>query len=67
MFETTDEAGDQALARRREARRRELRSLFDELARVERCRAHLVQEADERGDWQAAGYSSSAEWLAEIR
>jgi hypothetical protein len=55
------------LEQEREARRRELGMLAERRKRYEREIAELVREADARGDWQRAGCSSSAEWLAQIR
>jgi hypothetical protein len=52
--------------RRREARRVELRSLCVEEARIKARVTQLVREADDDGDWQAAGCSSSAQWLAQV-
>jgi hypothetical protein len=52
--------------RRREARWVELRSLCVEEARIKARVTQLVREADDDGDWQAAGCSSSAQWLAQL-
>jgi hypothetical protein len=57
---------DHALEARREARRRELRSLEEQEARIARRRMQVVREADDEGDWKAAGFASSAAWLAQI-
>jgi hypothetical protein len=62
MFATVDGVVDQ----RREARRRELRSLCQQEARIKQRVMQLVREADDDGDWQAAGCSSSAQWLAQL-
>jgi hypothetical protein len=66
MFATLDGAVDQVRERRREARRRELRSLCEQEARIKQRVTQIVREADDDGDWQAAGCSSSAQWLAQI-
>ncbi|HET6171781.1 MAG TPA: hypothetical protein VFD90_04200 [Gaiellales bacterium] len=57
---------DQGLERRREARRRELCSIFEQEARRQQRVTQIVREADDDGDWQAAGCCSSAQWLAQI-
>jgi HNH endonuclease len=66
MFATADGTIDQARERRREARRRELRSLCEQEARIKQRVTQIVREADDDGDWQAAGCSSSAQWLAQV-
>ena len=66
MFATLEGTVDQARERRREARRRELRSLCEQEARIKQRITEIVREADDEGDWQAAGCSSSAQWLAQI-
>jgi hypothetical protein len=66
MFAETDRPIEQAHARQREARRRELRSLCAQEARIKQRVTQIVREADDNGDWQAAGCSSSAQWLAQI-
>jgi hypothetical protein len=66
MFVNQDEAVDQVRERRREARRRELRSLGEQEARIKQRVTQIVREADDDGDWKAAGCSSSAQWLAQI-
>ena len=66
MFGTLDGTVDQVRERRREARRRELRSLCEQEARIKQRVTQIVREADDDGDWQAAGCSSSAQWLAQI-
>ena len=66
MFATLEGTVDQALERRREARRRELRAICEQQARIEQRVTQIVREADDEGDWQAAGCSSSAQWLAQI-
>ena len=49
---TSDDAGDEALERGREARRRELRALLEELARVEQRKRQIARKAAADGDWQ---------------
>ena len=66
MFVIREGTVDQARERRREARRRELRSLCEQEARIKQRVTQIVREADDEGDWQAAGCSSSAQWLAQI-
>ncbi len=66
MFATLDGTVDQVRERRREARRRELRELCAQEARIKQRVTEIVREADDEGDWQAAGCSSSAQWLAQI-
>ena len=51
---------------RREGRRCELVSLFAEQARLAQRVTQIVREADDDGDWRAAGCSSSAQWLAQV-
>ena len=66
MFATSEGTVDQALERRRAARRRELRSICEHEARLQQRKTQIVREAEEHGDWQAAGCSSSAQWLAQV-
>jgi hypothetical protein len=66
MFATVDGMVDQALERRRAARRCELRSLCEQEARLKQRVTQIVREADDEGDWQAAGCSSGAQWLAQV-
>jgi hypothetical protein len=66
MFATLDGTIDQERERRREARRCELRSLCEQEARIKQRVTQIVREADDDGDWRAAGCSSSAQWLAQI-
>jgi hypothetical protein len=66
MFATVDGTVDQARERRREARRRRLRELGEQEARIKQEVTQIVRAADDDGDWQAAGCSSSAQWLAQI-
>ena len=64
MFALQSETVDQALERRREARRGEVRSICEQRARLDQRLTEIVRAADDEGDWQAAGCSSSAAWLA---
>jgi HNH endonuclease len=66
MFATLDGTVDQVRERRREARRCELRLLCEQEARIKQRVTEIVREADDDGDWRAAGCSSSAQWLAQV-
>ena len=66
MFGTLEGTVDQVLERRREERRREVRAIGAEQARLAQRFTEIVREADDEGDWQAAGCSSSAQWLAQV-
>jgi HNH endonuclease len=66
MFATSDRTVDELRVRRREERRRELVSLCEQQARLARRVTQIVREADDEGDWQAAGCSSSAQWFAQL-
>ena len=66
MFATLEGTVDQQRERRREARRCELRSLFEHEARIKQRVTQIVREAEDDEDWQAAGCSTSAQWLAQI-
>ena len=66
MFATLEGTADQALERRREARRCELVSLCQQDARIKQRITEIVRDADGDEDWRAAGCSSSAQWLAQI-
>jgi hypothetical protein len=66
MFATADGTVDQVRERRREARRREVRGICEQQARLAQRLTEIVREADDDGDWRAAGCSSSAQWLAQI-
>ncbi len=57
---------DEALERVREACRCEIRSLCAQDARIKQRLTELVRAADDRGDWRAAGCSSSAQWFAQL-
>jgi len=47
-------------------RRRELRALCEQEARIKQRVTQIVREAEDDEDWRAAGCSSSAQWLAQI-
>jgi hypothetical protein len=67
MFGSADGTVDQVRERRREARRCELRSLYEQEARIKQRLTEIVRAAeDDDGDWQAAGCSSSTQWLAQV-
>ena len=66
MFASVEGTVDQALERRREARRCEVRAICEQQARLAQRLTEIVRAADDDGDWQAAGCSSSAQWLAQI-
>ena len=66
MFAPLEGTVDQERERRREARRCELRLLCEQEARLKQRVTQIVREADDEGDWQAAGCSSSAQWLAQV-
>ena len=66
MFAALERTADRQRERRREARRCELRSLFEQEARIKQRVTQIVREAEDDEDWQAAGCSTSAQWLAQI-
>ena len=66
MFATLEGTVDQELERRREARRVRLRTLCKEQACIQQEITEIVREAEDDGDWQAAGCSSATQWLAQI-
>jgi hypothetical protein len=66
MFAQQDGTIDQALERRRQARRGELRLLCEQEARLKQRVTEIVREADDERDWEAAGCASSAQWLAQL-
>jgi hypothetical protein len=66
MFGTSHGTVDQELEREREADRRAVASIREQEARLAQQLTVIVRRADDRGDWQAAGCSSSAQWLAQI-
>src|SRR5262249_52879215 len=41
-------------------------AICEEQARLAQRLTEIVREADDDGDWQAAGCSSSAQWLAQV-
>ena len=55
MFATLEGTVDQALERRREWRRREVRAIGEQQARLAQRLTEIVREADDEGDWQSAG------------
>ena len=66
MFATRDRTVDRQRERRREARRREVRAICEQQARLAQRLTEIVREADDERDWQSAGCSSSAQWLAQV-
>ena len=66
MFGTAHGTIDHSLELERQACRRELQANFQEQARLQQRATQLVREADDRGDWQAAGCSTSTQWLAQL-
>jgi hypothetical protein len=50
----------------RAARRRALVSIGEQQARLAQQSTQIVRIADDLGDWQAAGCSSSAQWFAQV-
>ena len=65
MFAAFEGTVDQQLEREREARRCELACSSRKRA-PSNASMEIVREAEDNGDWQAAGCSSSAQWLAQI-
>ena len=66
MFGTAQGTVDQTREREREACRRRLRELREQSARIDQEVTELVRAADDRRDWESAGCSSSAQWLAQV-
>jgi hypothetical protein len=66
MFAPLDGTVDQALERRRVARRCEARALCAQRARLDQRLTEIARAAEDEGDWHAAGCSSSAQWLAQV-
>src|ERR1700755_3045944 len=66
MFATLEGTIDHTAERAREARRNELRAIFERQARDAARVTELVREADDCGDWHAAGCASPAQWLAHL-
>ncbi len=64
MFDQTSESASLVLERVREACVSRLRELSLQEALIQAERMELQRAADARGDWKAAGCSSSAQWLA---
>ncbi len=65
MFALHDETVDHALERARDARVRRVRVLSAERARIDHELTEIARAAGDAGDWQAAGCSSGAAWLAQ--
>jgi hypothetical protein len=65
MFALHDETVDQALERARAARVRRVRVLAAERARIDHELTEISRAAGDAGDWQAAGCTSGAAWLAQ--
>jgi hypothetical protein len=66
MFAPAEGTVDHALEREREADRGRLVAIFEQQARLQHEAMEIVRRSDGRGDWEAAGCSSSAQWLAQI-
>jgi hypothetical protein len=66
MFGTAEGTVDHALERERAARRSRVISLCERKAALEQELTQVVREADDEGDWRAAGCSSSAQWFAQV-
>jgi hypothetical protein len=66
MFATLDGTIDHELEREREADRCRLVEISQQKARLEQEAMEIERRAEARGDWKAAGCSSSAQWLAQI-
>ena len=65
MFAAFEGTVDQRLEREREARRSSC-GPSSSRKRAAAAVTEIVREAEDKGDWQAAGCSSSAQWLAQI-
>ena len=66
MFATAEATIDHALERRRAARLHEWRALCESEARIAQRKTQLVREFDRERDWEAAGCTSNAAWVAQI-
>ena len=66
MFAAAERTVDQALERRRAARVHEVGAIRAHQARMQQRLTEIVREAEDDGDWQAAGCSSGTQWLAQI-
>ena len=66
MFDAPEGTIDHALERARAADRREVIALCEQKARLDQRLMVISRRAGERGDWAAAGCSSSEQWLAQI-
>jgi hypothetical protein len=65
MFDVQEGTIDQAREQARAADWRELGSIREQEAQLAQRRMVIVRRADARGDWRDAGYTSSAQWLAQ--
>jgi hypothetical protein len=66
MFAMEDQALEQAGEIGRTARRRALVSITEQQAKLAHQCAQVLRSADDHLDWQAAGFSSSAQWFAQL-
>jgi hypothetical protein len=66
MFGVADGVVDEALERVREARRCRVRAIRELEARLDQELTQIVRDAEDGGDIEAAGCSSSAQWLAQV-
>ncbi|MEO9177067.1 MAG: HNH endonuclease [Gaiellales bacterium] len=66
MFATVEGTVDRALERRREARRCEARAICERQARDAQRLTEISRAGDDEGDWQAAGFASSAALFAQL-
>jgi hypothetical protein len=66
MFGAVDGVVDEVLERCREARRCRVRAIREAEARLDQELTQIVRDAEDAGDVEAAGCSSSAQWLAQV-
>jgi hypothetical protein len=66
MFDVSEGTVDQERERRREARRCEVRAIYAQDARNKQRLTEIVREAEDDGDCEAAGCTTSAQWLAQV-
>jgi 5-methylcytosine-specific restriction endonuclease McrA len=66
MFALEEGTVDQALERRREARRCRVRANRELVAQLDQELTEIVREAEDEDDWRSAGCSSSAQWVAQL-
>jgi hypothetical protein len=66
MFDVVEGVVDHALERRRETRRSRVRANREHVARLDQELTEIVREAEDERDWEAAGCSSSAQWVAQL-